>query len=92
MLSRRLTDLRRRLDTLRHPVPPASGPRWWTFGRKVTGHGDLSLPVLALLDRELDKVGVHTSADAQLLRELGARRGLAGALSQGLQSRAGQAL
>lgn len=92
MLSRRLTDLRRRLDALSHPAPPGSAPRWWTFGRKVTGPGDLALPVLALLDRELDKVGVHTSADAQLLRELGARRGLAGALSQGLQSRAGQAL
>ncbi|NTX14776.1 VWA domain-containing protein [Myxococcus sp. CA056] len=92
MLSRRLTDLRRRLDMFRQPAPPVGGMRRWTFGRKVTGPGDLALPVLAVLDRELDKVGIHTSADAQLLRELGARRGLAGALSQGLQARAGQAL
>ncbi|MCY1003090.1 VWA domain-containing protein [Myxococcus sp. MISCRS1] len=92
MLSRRLTELRARLDALRQPPPAAGGPRWWPFGRKVTGTGDLSLPVLEALDRELDRVGVHTSADALLLHALGARRGRAGSLSQGLQARAGQAL
>jgi len=44
------------------------------------------------VDRELDKVGIHTSADALLLRELGVRRGLAGGLAHGLQGRAAQAV
>ncbi|QSQ15067.1 vWA domain-containing protein [Myxococcus landrumensis] len=92
MLSRQLTELRRRLDSLRESPPSVSGRRWWSFGRKVAGPGDLALPVLTALHRDLDRVGVHTSADAQLLRTLGARRGLAGTLSQGLHARAGQAL
>ncbi|MCP3105325.1 VWA domain-containing protein [Myxococcus sp. K15C18031901] len=89
MLARRLTDLRRRIDALRQPVPPARGG-WLGFGRKARGPVDLSLPLLAALDRELDKVGIHTSADALLLRQLGVRRGLAGGLAAGLQGRAGQ--
>ncbi|MCY1014453.1 vWA domain-containing protein [Pyxidicoccus sp. MSG2] len=92
MLSRRLTDLRRRLDALHQPAPPAGGWRGWTFGRRARGPEDLALPVLTALDRELDRVGVHTAADAQLLRELGVRKGRAGTLAQGLQTRAQQAL
>ncbi|WP_338865789.1 vWA domain-containing protein [Myxococcus stipitatus] len=92
MLSRQLSELRRRLDSLREPPPVSRGRRWWTLGRKVAGPGDLVLPVLTALHRDLDRVGVHTSADALLLRTLGARRGLAGSLSQGLQGRAGQAM
>jgi Mg-chelatase subunit ChlD len=50
------------------------------------------MPVLTALDRELNRVGVHTAADAQLLHELGVRKGRAGVLAQGLQGRAQQAL
>jgi hypothetical protein len=92
VLARRLTELRRRLDALRQPTPPPGGWRGWTLGRRARGPEDLTLPVLTALDRELNRVGVHTAADAQLLRELGVRRGRAGALAQGLQERARQAL
>ena len=92
MLARRLTELRRRLDALNQPAPAPSGWRGWVPGRRARGPEDLALPVLMALDRELDRVGVHTAADAQLLRELGVRRGRAGALAQGLQMRAQQAL
>jgi hypothetical protein len=92
VLARRLTDLRRRLDTLRQPAPAQGGWRGWSLGRRARGPEDLALPVLTALDRELDRVGVHTAADAQLLRELGVRKGRAGALAQGLQTRAQQAL
>ncbi|QSQ27039.1 VWA domain-containing protein [Pyxidicoccus parkwayensis] len=92
MLSRRLTELRRRLDALHQPAPPPGGWRAWALGRRARGPEDLALPVLSALDRELDRVGVHTAADAQLLRELGVRKGRAGALAQGLQTRAQQAL
>ncbi|RKH50671.1 vWA domain-containing protein [Corallococcus llansteffanensis] len=92
MLARRLTQLRQRLDALRQP-PMGRGASWsWPFGRKVRGPEDLSLPVLVALDRELDRVGVHTAADARLLLALGTQRGRAGVLAQGLAARAAQAL
>jgi hypothetical protein len=92
VLSRRLTDLRRRLDALHQPAPTPGGWRGWSLGRRARGPEDLALPVLTGLDRELDRVGVHTAADAQLLRELGVRKGRAGTLALGLQTRAQQAL
>ncbi|MCY1042381.1 VWA domain-containing protein, partial [Corallococcus sp. bb12-1] len=94
MLARRLTQLRQRLDALRQPAAPGRGSAsWsWPFGRKVKGPEDLSLPVLVALDRELDRVGVHTAADARLLLALGTQRGRAGVLAQGLAGRAAQAL
>ncbi|WP_164016312.1 vWA domain-containing protein [Pyxidicoccus trucidator] len=92
MLARRLTELRRRLDALHQPAPTPGGWRGWSLGRRARGPEDLALPVLTALDRELDRVGVHTAADAQLLRELGVRKGRAGTLAQGLQTRAQQAL
>ncbi|TSC24515.1 vWA domain-containing protein [Corallococcus sp. Z5C101001] len=92
MLARRLTPLRQRLDALRQPAT-ARGAAWsWPFGRKLRGPEDLTLPVLVALDRELDRVGVHTAADARLLLALGTQRGRAGALAQGLGARASQAL
>nr|WP_246357651.1 vWA domain-containing protein [Pyxidicoccus fallax] len=91
-MARRLTELRRRLDALRQPAPTPGGWRAWTLGRRARNPEDLALPVLTALDRELDRVGVHTAADAQLLRELGVRKGRAGKLAEGLQSRARQAL
>ncbi|RKH42442.1 vWA domain-containing protein [Corallococcus sicarius] len=93
MLARRLTQLRQRLDALRQPPTGRGGPSWsWPFGRKVRGPEDLSLPLLVALDRELDRVGVHTAADARLLLALGTQRGRAGVLAQGLAGRAAQAL
>lgn len=50
------------------------------------------LKVLATLDAELDKVGIHTAADAKLLRELGVSKGRAGRLAAGLAERAAAAL
>ncbi len=50
------------------------------------------LEVLLRLDRELDRVGVHTAADARLLRTLGEGTGRAGALAKGLSARAASAL
>ncbi|QAT84392.1 hypothetical protein EJ065_2822 [Corallococcus coralloides] len=92
MLARRLTPLRQRLDALRQPVAARGGAWSWPFGRKLKGPEDLGLPVLVALDRELDRVGVHTAADARLLLALGTQRGRAGALAQGLAARANQAL
>ncbi|QQR47431.1 VWA domain-containing protein [Myxococcus xanthus] len=93
MLARRLADLRQRLDALHQPAPARGGWRAWTLlGRRARGPEDVALPMLASLDRDLDRVGVHTSADARLLRELGLRKGRAGALAQGLLDRAHQAL
>nr|WP_216618714.1 vWA domain-containing protein [Corallococcus carmarthensis] len=91
-MARRLTPLRQRLDALRQPTAARSGAWSWPFGRKLKGAEDLSLPVLVALDRELDRVGVHTAADARLLLALGTQRGRAGALAQGLAARANQAL
>ncbi|NVJ10340.1 VWA domain-containing protein [Myxococcus sp. AM001] len=93
MLARRLADLRRRLDALHQPAPARGGWRAWTLlGRRARGAEDIALPVLAALDRDLDRVGVHTSEDARLLKALGLRKGRAGALAQGLLDRAHQAL
>ncbi len=93
MLARRLSDLRKRLDVLQHPAPARSGWRSWTLlGRRARGPEDLALPVLSALDRDLDRVGVHTSADALLLKDLGLRKGRAGVLARGLLERAHRAL
>ncbi|NOK13833.1 VWA domain-containing protein [Corallococcus exercitus] len=92
MLARRLTPLRQRLDALRQPAAARGGAWSWPFGRKLKGPEDLGLPVLVALDRELDRVGIHTAADARLLLALGTQRGRAGALAQGLSARASQAL
>nr|WP_216623381.1 vWA domain-containing protein [Corallococcus exercitus] len=91
-MARRLTPLRQRLDALRQPAAARGGAWSWPFGRKLKGPEDLGLPVLVALDRELDRVGIHTAADARLLLALGTQRGRAGALAQGLSARASQAL
>ncbi|MBJ6763860.1 VWA domain-containing protein [Myxococcaceae bacterium JPH2] len=91
MLSRRLSELRSRVDALRQPSAGGAMP-WALLGRRLRGPEDLSLPVLSALDKALDRVGVHTSADARLLRRLGVKRGRAGALAQGLEGRAAEAL
>ena len=57
--------------------------RWFDLRSKVPPR-----PLLRALDRDLDRVGVHTAADAKLLRALGARKGRVAALSEGLANRA----
>ena len=54
--------------------------------------GPGQLDALRALDAELERVGVHTSADARLLRELSVTRGRVGALHEGLLERAKEAL
>lgn len=51
-----------------------------------------SLEPLLQLDGELERSGVHTAADARLLRDLGASHGRLGALSRDLSKRAAEAL
>lgn len=57
--------------------------------------GDKDVPPLEVvqrLDRELDKVGIHTAQDVRLLRTLGVSKGRAGQLAQGLEQRALEAV
>jgi hypothetical protein len=54
--------------------------------------GEVLLEPVHALHRELERVGVHTSADARLLRELGQVKGRLGELSRGLLLRAEEAL
>lgn len=88
----RLEALRRRLDALREGRVEA--PRLWdrVVAPLQAGAAPLALPTLVALARELDRVGVHTLADAQLLRALEVRQGAAGALAGGLAGRVEQAL
>ncbi|MDC0707407.1 VWA domain-containing protein [Stigmatella sp. ncwal1] len=92
MLAPRITELRLRLDALQHGNQRPSGMVGWALGLLAPGELDLSLPTLAALDREMDQVGVHTLADAHLLRTLGAHKGRAGKLSEALEARATEAL
>lgn len=92
MLAARLSELRQRLDSLQRGPTRTGGVRGWALGLMAPGELDLSLPTLTVLDRELDRVGIHTRADARLLKALGVRKGRAGALAKGLEARAEQAL
>jgi hypothetical protein len=92
MRARRLTELRLRLDALQQSAARPAGVVGWALGLMAPGEVDLSLPTIAELDRELNRVGVHTLADAHLLRSLGVQKGRAGKLAEALQARAGEAL
>ncbi|HYH98691.1 vWA domain-containing protein [Hyalangium sp.] len=93
MLAPRLTALRLRLDSLQQPTTARpAGMVGWALGLMAPGEVDLSFPIIAELDKELDRVGVHTLADAHLLRLLGVRRGRAGQLAEALADRASEAL
>ncbi|SEM70105.1 von Willebrand factor type A domain-containing protein [Stigmatella aurantiaca] len=92
MLAPHITEVRLRLDALQQNAPRPSGMVGWALGLLAPGELELSLPVLAALDREMDQVGVHTLADAHLLRTLGAHKGRAGKLSEALEARATEAL
>ncbi|MHB8879154.1 MAG: vWA domain-containing protein [Myxococcaceae bacterium] len=92
MLAERLSRLRARLDALREGRVLSPGVLDRALALFDRGREAADTQVLAALDRDLDKVGVHTAADAWLLRELGVQTGRAGALAVGLAGRAVQAL
>jgi hypothetical protein len=92
MLVERFNALRARLDALREGrAPPASllerARGLWRRDDKAS-----DLEPLRALDADLDRAGVHTVADARLLREVGEARGRLGALASGLLARAESAL
>jgi hypothetical protein len=92
MLAPRITQLRLRLDALQRQPSRPTGMVGWALGLMAPGALELSLPTLAALDRQMDQVGVHTLADAHLLRTLGTHKGRAGKLSEALEARATEAL
>ena len=92
MLGSRLSRLRLRLDALQGAPSQADGLRGWWLGLTAPSEVDLSLPTLTALDRAMERVGVHTLADARLLLELGVRKGRVGELATGLKTRAQEAL
>jgi Mg-chelatase subunit ChlD len=92
MLAPQLSQLRLRLDSLQQSAARPAGVVGWALGLMAPGEVDLSFQTIEGLDRELDRVGVHTLADAHLLRNLGVRKGRAGKLAEALSARADEAL
>lgn len=92
MLAERLNEVRQRLDGLKAGDAPSLG----LFARLRSALGPKAeqepLEAISGLHAELDRVGVHTSADAKLLRELSETKGRLGELSRGLVLRAGEGL
>jgi hypothetical protein len=80
--------LKGRLEALRAGTPPPLGVLERARMLFVRDDGLVTLDALRALDLELERAGVHTVADARLLRELGASRGRLGELSKGLETRA----
>ena len=91
-LGSRLSSLRHRLDALQSGSASSQGLKGWWYGVVAPSEVDLALPTLTALDKALERVGVHTVADARLLHDLGVRKGRAGELATGLQARARVAL
>ncbi len=87
-LSAQLTLLRRRLDRLREGLPPELSLLERARAALEREIPRLRLPLLDALDLALDQVGIHTSADARLLRDLGVEHGRSAPLSSGLSQRA----
>ncbi|MBE2249474.1 MAG: VWA domain-containing protein [Myxococcus sp.] len=92
MLAERLNTLRARLDRLKAGEAPAL-----SLGERLRAlfsgdDGEVLLTPVHALSAELDKVGVHTTADARLLKELSEARGRLGGLSRGLLLRADEGL
>jgi hypothetical protein len=92
VLGAQLARLRQRLDALQASPSQSEGLRGWWLGLTAPAEVDLSLPTVTLLDRALERVGVHTLADARLLHELGVKKGRVGDLASGLRFRADEAL
>jgi len=92
MLVDRFNALRERLEALKAGRPPPLGLLGRARALFARDDGEASLDALTELDRDLERAGVQTSADARLLRELGATRGRLKELSIGLKARAEAAL
>lgn len=86
-----LQNLRVRLDALKEGrvADPGMLGRALSFFVRVEALPKLN--VLAALDRDLDRVGIHTAGDALLLKMLSVQKGKAGELAKGLNERAEQA-
>jgi hypothetical protein len=92
MLVERLNALRTRLDALGRGQAPAFGLVDRARLLFIRDDGVLQFEALRALDADLDLVGVHTVADARLLRELGRAKGRVGQISEGLTERAAHSL
>src|SRR5919197_882193 len=92
VLHRSLAEIHLRVDAL--GAGRVRQPRWLDRARALfpAAGEPVQLAVLAALDRDLDRAGVHTSADARLLRELGVRTGRAASVARGIESRAQRAI
>src|SRR4051794_21400436 len=91
MLAPQLNRIRDRLDAIKNGKVLEQGlfdRARAIFDREESG----KLDVLHALDRDFDRAGIHTAADAKLLRELGKLKGRLGGLSEGLADRAQAAL
>ena len=84
----RFNALKERVDALRAGRPPPLGffDRARSLFERAGGRG--ALTELRALDADLERAGIHTAADARLLRELGTARGVTGALRDALLERA----
>ncbi len=92
MLAERLNDLRARLDRLKAGEAPALPLMERLRSLVREDDGEVLLEPVHVLHAELDRVGIHTTADAKLLRELSVAKGRLGELSRGLLVRAGDGL
>ncbi|MDP3152455.1 MAG: vWA domain-containing protein [Archangium sp.] len=88
----RFNQLKDRLDALREGRPPDLGFLSRAKMMFLRDDGKVTLDALRALDTELERAGVHTVADARLLRELGSAKGKLGELSVGLRARADASL
>lgn len=92
MLAERLNELRARLDRLKAGEAPALPLMERLRSLVREDDGEVLLEPVHALHGELDRVGIHTTADAKLLRELSVAKGRLGDLSRGLLVRAGDGL
>ncbi len=88
MLGPQLNRLRERLDAVKAGKVLEQG--LFDRARAIFDRDDGSgkLDALHELDRDFDRAGIHTAADAKLLRELGKMKGKLGTLAEGLAGRA----
>ena len=91
MLAPQLNQIRQRLDAVKTGKVQESG--FLSRARAIFDREEASkLEMLHALDHDFDRAGIHTAADAKLLRELGKLKGRLGGLSEGLAERAQVAL
>ncbi len=91
MLTAELNRIRARLDALKEGRVLESGLLSRARALLERDEGP-KLETLMALDRDFDRAGIHTAADARLLRDLGKLKGRLPELAPGLGKRAAQAL